>query len=140
MEEKNFLTAKETADYLGICLPNVYKLLESKQIAGARVSKKWLISKRSVYEFGNGIERGHIKTETVCVDQRDMVVAILMDSLEKTKKKFDEAIQNDQAFEAATYGGQLTDMSKELLAHYRAEYEEQALERLMKSGKQRENA
>lgn len=71
---------------------------------------------------------------------KDKVITILMESLEKTKKKFDEAIQNDQAFEAATYGGQLTDMSKELLAHYRAEYEEQALEQLVKSRKQRENA
>ena len=71
---------------------------------------------------------------------KDKVIDILMDSLEKVKKKFDEAIQNDQPFEASNYGGQLTDMSKELLAHYRAEYEEQALEQLMKRGKQRENA
>ena len=74
---------------------------------------------------------------------KDKVIDILMESLEKVKKKFDEAIQNDQPFEAATYGGQLTDMSKELLAHYRAEYEEQALdqlEQLVKSRMQRENA
>lgn len=70
---------------------------------------------------------------------KDKVITILMDSLEKVKKKFDEAIQNDQPFEASTYGGQLTEMSKELLAHYRAEYEEQALEQLVKSRKQREN-
>ena len=71
---------------------------------------------------------------------KDKVITILMDSLEKTKKKFDEAIQNDQAFEAATYGGQLTDMSKELLAHYRAEYEEQAMRQFMKRAKKGENA
>ena len=69
---------------------------------------------------------------------KDKVITILMDSLEKTKKKFDEAIQNDQAFEAATYGGQLTDMSKELLAHYRAEHEREALERMMKKRKKGE--
>ena len=41
---------------------------------------------------------------------KDKVIDILMDSLEKVKKKFDEAIQNDQPFEASTYGGQLTEM------------------------------
>ena len=71
---------------------------------------------------------------------KEKVIDILMESLEKVKKKFDEAIQNDQPFEASTYGGQLTEMSKELLAHCRAEYEEQALEQLVKSRKQREKA
>lgn len=71
---------------------------------------------------------------------KDKVITILMDSLEKVKKKFDEAIQNDQPFEASTYSRDLTEMSKELLEHYRAEYEKQALEQLMKRGKQRENA
>ena len=71
---------------------------------------------------------------------KDKVIDILMDSLEKVKKKFDEAIQNDQPFEASTYGHELTEMSKTLLEHYRAEYEEQALEQLVKSRKQREKA
>lgn len=70
---------------------------------------------------------------------KEKVIDILMDSLEKVKKKFDEAIQNDHAFEAATYGGQLTEMSKELLAHYRADYEEQAQRQFVKRGKQRED-
>ncbi len=69
---------------------------------------------------------------------KDKVIDILMDSLEKTKAKFDEAMENGQTFEASTYGHELTEMSKELLAHYRAEYEAIALEALMKKGGEKE--
>lgn len=69
---------------------------------------------------------------------KDKIINMLMDSLEKVKKKFDEAVQNEQPFEASTYSRELTEMSKALLEHYRAEYEANALEALMKKGGEKE--
>ena len=55
---------------------------------------------------------------------------MLMDAMEKTKAKFDEAVQANEPFAVSTYGHELTEMAKAVLEHKRAEYENRALERL----------
>lgn len=71
---------------------------------------------------------------------KEEILDIMMDSLEKTKKKFDEAIANDETFEASTYGHELTEMNKTLLEHYRSEHEAHALEQLMKKRSDKDDA
>lgn len=60
------------------------------------------------------------------------IIDIMMDSLKKTKVKFDKAIADGETFEASTYGHELTEMSKTLLEHYRAEHQANAMEQLIK--------
>lgn len=67
---------------------------------------------------------------------QDQITDIMMDALKKTKKKFDEALKDGQTFEASTYGHELTEMSKTLLEHYRAEREAHALEQMMNRKKE----
>lgn len=70
----------------------------------------------------------------------EKIIGIMIDSLEKTKKKFDEAIANGETFEASTYGHELTEMSKTLLEHYRAEHEAHALEQMMQKRSDKHDA
>lgn len=65
---------------------------------------------------------------------KDKALTTLMDAMEKCKRKFDEALENGQTFEASSYGHELTEMAKAILEHHRAEYEAKALEQLMKKG------
>ena len=57
---------------------------------------------------------------------------ILMDTMEKTKKKFDEAVRDDSAFEVANYSHQITETAATILEHMRSEYEAQAIEDILK--------
>lgn len=71
---------------------------------------------------------------------KEEILDIMMDSLKKTKEKFDNAIANGETFEASTYGHELTEMSKTLLEHYRSEHEAHALEQLMKKRSDKDDA
>lgn len=62
----------------------------------------------------------------------EKVLNTLMDAMEKTKAKFDEAVQANEPFAVSTYGHELTEMAKAVLEHRRAEYENRALERFSK--------
>lgn len=57
---------------------------------------------------------------------------ILMDTMEKTKKKFDEAVRDDRTFEVANYSHQITETAATILEHMRSEYEAQAIEDILK--------
>lgn len=64
---------------------------------------------------------------------------MLMDAMEKTKAKFDEAVQANEPFAASTYGHELTEMAKAVLEHKRAEYENRALERMFERNQESRN-
>lgn len=48
-EEKELLTVKETAEFLGVCEKTIYKLIKNGTIFALKVGKKLLVPKSKIY-------------------------------------------------------------------------------------------
>jgi excisionase family DNA binding protein len=45
---KDFMTAKEAAEYLGLHENTVYKLLKARKLPGAQLGDKWVIRRKDI--------------------------------------------------------------------------------------------
>lgn len=49
-EEKELLTVKETAEFLGVCEKTIYKLINTKELFALKVGKKLLVPKNRIFD------------------------------------------------------------------------------------------
>ena len=49
-EEKELLTVKETAEFLGVCEKTIYKLITEKELFALKVGKKLLVPKNRIFD------------------------------------------------------------------------------------------
>ena len=48
-ENKELLTVKETAEFLGVCEKTIYKLINTKKLFALKIGKKLLVPKSKIY-------------------------------------------------------------------------------------------
>ena len=49
-ENKELLTVKETAEFLGVCEKTIYKLINEKELFALKVGKKLLVPKNRIFD------------------------------------------------------------------------------------------
>lgn len=49
-EEKELLTVKETAEFLGVCEKTIYKLINTKKLFALKIGKKLLVPKSRIFD------------------------------------------------------------------------------------------
>ena len=49
-ENKELLTVKETAEFLGVCEKTIYKLINAKELFALKVGKKLLVPKNRIFD------------------------------------------------------------------------------------------
>ncbi len=49
-ENKELLTVKETAEFLGVCEKTIYKLINTKELFALKIGKKLLVPKSKIYD------------------------------------------------------------------------------------------